>query len=97
MKRVVWVAGLLVVLMGILFPMAWASPTDPTWGTGMYDDADFDDVVAYLTSGMTGIPGLPIVYHVSFMVFVSAGPLLSESFPPVPPAATRSPRAPPLA
>ncbi len=97
MRRVTPVAGLLVVLILVLFPMAWASPTDPSWIKGIYDDADFDDVVTYLTSGMTGIPGLPVVYLVSFMVFVGAGPLLTESFPPAPPASTRSPRAPPLA
>jgi hypothetical protein len=48
MARVVW---LLVALMIVLTPMAWASPIDPSWIGGVYDDRDFDDVVSYLTSG----------------------------------------------
>ena len=28
-----------------------ASPPDPTWISGIYDDADYDDVVCLITSG----------------------------------------------
>lgn len=32
-------------------PRAHASPPDPVWVPGFYDDADRDDVVVFLTSG----------------------------------------------
>src|SRR5260370_35654680 len=32
-------------------PLAHASPPDPTWISGIYDDADYDDVVCLVTSG----------------------------------------------
>ena len=31
--------------------LAYASPPDPSWIPGIYDDADFDDVVGLATSG----------------------------------------------
>jgi hypothetical protein len=34
MKPKVWVASLLVSLLAILTPMAWASPVDPGWIKG---------------------------------------------------------------
>ena len=92
MKRVAWLGGLLVVLMVVLSPVAWASPPDPTWAKGIFDDADFDDVVAYVTCSMIGIPGLPVVEHVFVVAHAGAGPVLDESSPPAPPASTRSPR-----
>ena len=36
----------------------------------MYDDADFDDVVSYLTSGMSGVLDLPVVEVVLVVVEV---------------------------
>lgn len=47
-RGVVWV--LLLALIS-LTPMAFASPPDPTWLPGLYDDADYDDVVLLITSG----------------------------------------------
>jgi hypothetical protein len=36
---------LLFVCLTSLTPLAYASPPDPTWIEGMYDDADGDDIV----------------------------------------------------
>ena len=33
-----------------LTPLAYASPPDPTWQLGFFDDDDFDEVVGYITS-----------------------------------------------
>jgi hypothetical protein len=30
-----------------LTPLAYASPPDPTWQLGFFDDDDFDEVVGY--------------------------------------------------
>src|SRR5262249_9656299 len=37
--------GATVLVMASLSSLAYASPPDPTWIAGIYDDADFDDVV----------------------------------------------------
>jgi hypothetical protein len=38
----------LCVLISILSVLAYASPPDPSWVRGVYDDADFDDVVCLI-------------------------------------------------
>jgi len=48
--------GLNVTLLALLIivpvTLAHASPPDQTWLAGIYDQADFDDVVGLLTSGL---------------------------------------------
>src|ERR1700730_8585084 len=41
----------LLVAICALTPLAFASPPDPSWVQGIYDDADFDDVVVFIASG----------------------------------------------
>src|SRR5215469_15158063 len=45
-------AMLLVLLTIAPITLAYASPPDPTWLAGVYDQADFDDVVCLLTSAL---------------------------------------------
>src|SRR5499427_4860288 len=45
-------AMLLVLLMIVPVTLAHASPPDQTWLAGVYDQADFDDVVGLLTSAL---------------------------------------------
>ena len=45
-----WVAVLTVALAAVLRPLAQASPADPLWIAGFYDNADFDDVVSLLAA-----------------------------------------------
>jgi len=40
---------LLFVCLISLAPLAFASPPDPTWMDGFFDDLDFDDVVVSLS------------------------------------------------
>src|SRR5437899_11316340 len=50
------ILGLLLIMTALaLMPAAYASPPDPTWIAGLYDNADFDDVVLFITSGLGGI------------------------------------------
>jgi len=42
--------GLLLASMAALAPLAYASPPDPSWVAGIYDEADLDDVVQLATS-----------------------------------------------
>ena len=46
---------LLVGLMAALAPLAQASPPDQTWLAGLYDNADYDDVILSITSAVSVI------------------------------------------
>ena len=47
------VAGLLLGVLLALPPCAHASPTDPTWIPGFYDNNDYDDVILFITGAVT--------------------------------------------
>src|SRR5260370_34423621 len=96
MKRAVWVGWLLVGLMVVLAPMAWASPVDPSWIKGWYDDADFDDVVTFLTSGTVAISALPVDELLPVLAVVPADSAPDERLAASPPPSSQSTRAPPL-
>ena len=46
----------LVAVFLALAPAAHASPPDQSWIPGLYDNADFDDVVLLITSNLGAIP-----------------------------------------
>jgi|SRR5215468_6341219 len=48
-----------------LVPLVYASPPDPTWIPGVYDAADYDDVVWLLTD-TTFARECPAAAHVAF-------------------------------
>jgi hypothetical protein len=45
-----WFVLVLVALMVVLTGAAYATPPDPSWIPGLYDDDDFDNVVDFITS-----------------------------------------------
>ena len=47
--RAVLALALLSSLL-LLAPFAYASPPDPSWISGFYDDADFDNIIGLITS-----------------------------------------------
>ena len=96
MKRVALLAGFLTALILGLVPMAWASPIDPSWIKGIYDNADFDDVVTYLTSFLIATPAIPVHELLPTLVAVRAEPLVDEKSPASQSNSRHSPRAPPL-
>src|SRR5438309_9320052 len=49
----------LVAAVLALAPAAHASPPDQSWIPGLYDDADFDDIVLLITSNLGAIPTHP--------------------------------------
>ena len=51
------VAMVLITIALLLTSLAYASPPDPTWVGGFWDDGDFDDVVIVVTS-VLAIPTL---------------------------------------
>ena len=53
MRTRVWFGGLLLVLVAMMLALtsvAYASPPDPSWIPGVYDDDDFDNVVDFIIS-----------------------------------------------
>lgn len=74
-----WLSLLAVLILSapaLLLAAAYASPPDPSWIPGIYDDADYDDVVTLVTSATANVaPDLP----------VHSGPTASsvESVPPL--------------
>ncbi len=96
MKRVVWLAGLLTALILVLVPMAWASPIDPSWIKGVYDNPGLAQVVTYLKAFLIALP-IPLVHELPRnLVVVQADPLVDETYPAAPAATPHPPRAPPL-
>lgn len=57
--RLFGVALLSTVLMG-LTPLAYASLPDQTWLSGIYDNADYDDVILALTSTVGAADGVSV-------------------------------------
>jgi hypothetical protein len=49
-------ALLLLGVLASLVPLAHVSPPDPTWIVGLYDDADFDDVIAIVSAEVAANP-----------------------------------------
>jgi hypothetical protein len=53
--------GVALALLGVLVllgTLAHASPPDPTWIGGLWDDADFDDAVNRVTSALSMVESL---------------------------------------
>ena len=48
--RVPLLAVLLLGAVATLAPLAYATPPDPTWIAGVWDDGDHDDVIFRITS-----------------------------------------------
>jgi len=53
-------AAVLAILVVGLTPIAYSDPPDPTWLGGYWDDDDFDNVVAFITSA-TALVASPLV------------------------------------
>ncbi|HYB41964.1 MAG TPA: hypothetical protein VEL75_09365 [Candidatus Methylomirabilis sp.] len=91
----VFVLPVLVWVLAILAPMAYASPPDPSWIPGLYDGADYDDVVVLVTSGVGVVAlSLPAEIHplpplATSVVQRSTGCLSTPELP------SPQPRAPP--
>ncbi|HJR03710.1 MAG TPA: hypothetical protein VKA83_18880 [Methylomirabilota bacterium] len=56
-----WVMALAVGLVVLLRLLAHACPADPSWIAGLYDDADFDDVIQHVLSSGAVAPAAPPV------------------------------------
>ena len=87
----------LVAVVLALAPAAHASPPDQSWIPGLYDNADFDDVVLLITSNLGAIQ-LGIVWSLRSAITV-VGLIMTMGTEPRPllPLSSAFGRAPPLA
>jgi hypothetical protein len=51
------VVSITLVTVLCLVPAAHGSPPDPTWIAGLYDNADFDDVILLIISNLGVVQG----------------------------------------
>ena len=92
----VGLVGLILLALAALPSLAYASPPDPSWIPGLYDDADYDDVVVLVSSETASVgPGMlsdlrPIV---SMVKHVPACPGEVEHSTPVSVVRLRAPPA----
>jgi len=72
-----WVPGILVSVLLMLPVLAYATPPDPTWVPGLWDDGDYDDVVILIKSTAAVADGDPAIV-VGPVLFVIASPAAHE-------------------
>ncbi len=90
-------ALLLVGIVGILTPIAQASPPDPSWIRGMYDGGDFDNVIDLITFG-SGLVGEIVRVEIRPELHVLTAILTpDDDSAPSLSLASAQPRAPPAA
>jgi hypothetical protein len=77
-----------------LYPLAFASPPDPVWLAGIYDDADLDDVVWVVTSTTALVEALTVVVATEFLA-VRAPQRAESVLLPIRFSSARPVRAPP--
>jgi hypothetical protein len=89
------IALAVATLSAVLALLAWASPGDPTWLPGLYDNGDFDDAVLALLS-LDSVPTVKPVGVENIEVGPAPDSLPLQKWSPAP-FDTASSRAPPLA
>lgn len=91
-----WVPLTLLIALIALTPLAQASPPDQSWLSGVYDNADYDDVVLLVTSAVSVTSSDP-PWSLGFSSAVIAA-VVSRASPSgyAAPSFHTAPRAPPL-
>ncbi len=87
---------ILLAAMVPLTPMAYASPPDPVWVKGFYDDADFDDVVVLITSSGAAVDPFPLDAVQPLPAPVTEIAAADDAKAPAPALSSSDARAPPL-
>ncbi len=65
---------LLATALLLIAPLAHATPPDQIWQPGLYDGADFDDVVLLITAGISSLPAVLPAWSVAWTVRPIAAP-----------------------
>ncbi len=88
---------LVVGAIALLAPLAHASPPDPVWIAGFWDNADYDDVVLLVTSAVGTADSGPPYVTVSAPVVIASVASPDESPLSTHPLSSWNTRAPPTA
>ena len=88
--------SLLTGVMLALAPLAYATPPDQTWIAGLYDNADYDDVVLLVTAGAELVGSAPPHDLGLLLTVVELVPLDDESRPATSGPSSNPARAPPV-
>jgi len=88
---------LLTLLVIVPVTLAHASPPDQTWLAGVYDQADFDDVVGLLTSALDATDSTAAPEAGACFALVPKLSLATVAGPPSAPTYSPPLRAPPIA
>jgi hypothetical protein len=95
--RITWLVAVVLVLgLCALTPLCHASPPDPTWIGGLYDGADYDDVVLEVI-GAVAVPAAAPLQLVAPAVTRQDETAVGREAPTKRSLVTRLDRAPPLA
>lgn len=90
------VALLILIALAALTPLAHASPPDPTWVAGWWDDGDHDDVILLVCATAAAMHSAPPTLDAR-RGLVGTVTSLDPDTPPFRAAAPVAPRAPPRA
>ena len=91
------IALVLAALTSGLVTLAYASPPDPSWIRGMYDDADGDDVVGNIAAGVGLVnPAASADLRPDIILITAPTPIDKQSIVSLH-SRSRQPRAPPVA
>jgi hypothetical protein len=88
---------LLLLPVAGLTPLAYASPPDPVWIRGIYDDADYDDVIVMITSAAAATAPVLLVDLQQIPPSVGPAPPLADDAVPTFSLSSLQSRAPPAA
>jgi len=95
--RQVLILPLVVTTLVALLPLAYASPPDPSWVAGFWDDADYDDVVILATSSCSIADAHPPTELAFVPVVLTGVTNAADRLISAPPLPSHRPRAPPAA
>jgi hypothetical protein len=70
-RRLALLVALLAVLT-VLTPLAYATPPDPTWVSGFFDDDDNDNGLCLITSSLAALDPFPLCGSTPFPGFGAA-------------------------
>ncbi len=93
--RLGYISLVLAACITALTPLAYASPPDPAWIKGLYDDDDFDNVVVIVTSGVSAVASQPLWDVAPSQVAVASSIQTDESAVSTPALWSPRTRAPP--
>jgi len=87
----------LMLVLSALTPLAYASPPDPTWVSGFFDDGDNDDAVFLITSSAATLDPFPLYDSAPVPVREPAPVGQEATLAPCPCFSTAEARASPIA